>query len=44
MVPMVFISLLEAVINKTIFMTTTSCKWVESASHYFVVIVIAAPI
>ena len=41
---MVFISPLEAVVNKTIFMTTMSCKWVESASRYFIVVVIAAPI
>ena len=40
----VFILPLEAVITKTIFVTTTSCEWVESASHYFVVIIIATPL
>ena len=40
----VFILPLEAVITETIFVTTTSCEWVESASHYFVVIIIATPL
>ena len=40
----VFILPLEAVITKTIFVTMTSYEWVELASHYFVVIIIAIPL